>query len=82
LLLVSGCGSNDTDGTDGEGVGQHFASSGDSGYSGEPHLHSGVYEDYPPVEGNDIPINFRNADGPLDTRGGLVRGEVYTALPY
>jgi hypothetical protein len=63
-------------------VGERFASSGNSGYSGEPHLHIGIYEDYPPVEGNDLPFNFRNADGPLDTRGGLIRGETYTALPY
>jgi hypothetical protein len=62
-------------------VGEQFALSGNSGYSGEPHLHFGVYEDYPPVEGNDLPIDFRNADGPLDTRGGLIRGEVYTATP-
>jgi hypothetical protein len=63
-------------------AGKQFASSGNSGYSDEPHLHFGVYEDYPPSEGYDLPINFRNADGPLDTRGGLIRGEVYTALPY
>ena len=63
-------------------VGQQFASSGNSGYSDEPHLHFGVYEDYPPSEGSDLAINFRNADGPLDTRGGLIRGEVYTAMPY
>jgi hypothetical protein len=27
-------------------------------------------------------VNFRNTDGPLDDRGGLVEGELYTALPY
>ena len=63
-------------------VGEEFAASGNSGYSGEPHLHFGVYEDYPTVEGEDIPINFGNADGPMDARGGLIRGETYTALPY
>lgn len=57
-------------------------SGGNSGYSGEPHLHFGVYEDYPPVDGYDLPVNFRNADGSIDERGGLIRGEVYTALPY
>jgi hypothetical protein len=62
--------------------GQFIALSGNSGYSDEPHLHFGVYEDYPPVEGVDIPVNFRNADGPLDSRGGLIRGEYYEALPY
>lgn len=30
----------------------------------------------------DVPINFRNADGPLDKRGGLVEGVAYTALPH
>jgi hypothetical protein len=63
-------------------AGEQFASSGNSGYSGEPHLHFGVYEDYPPVEGNDLPVNFRNAAGPLDSRGGLIRGETYTATAY
>jgi hypothetical protein len=63
-------------------IGEQFASSGNSGYSGEPHLHFGVYEDYPAAEGNDLPANFRNADGPLDLRGGLKRNETYTALPY
>ena len=62
--------------------GQQFASSGNSGESGEPHLHVGVYVDYPPVEGVDLPANFRNAEGPLDSRGGLIRGEAYLALPY
>jgi hypothetical protein len=63
-------------------IGQQFASSGNSGESGEPHLHFLVYQAYPAVEGVDVPVNFRNADGPLDSRGGLVRGEVYLALPY
>ncbi len=63
-------------------IGQYFAFSGNSGESDEPHLHFGVYEDYPPVEGVDVPVNFRNAEGPLDSRGGLIRGEVYRAMPY
>jgi murein DD-endopeptidase MepM/ murein hydrolase activator NlpD len=63
-------------------IGQHFADSGNSGYSDDPHLHFGVYEDYPTVEGFDLPVSFRNADGPLDDLGGLVRGEMYEALPY
>jgi murein DD-endopeptidase MepM/ murein hydrolase activator NlpD len=63
-------------------TGQYFALSGNSGLSGEPHLHFGVYEEYPPVEGVDIPVNFRNADGTLDSRGGLIRWEFYTATSY
>jgi hypothetical protein len=63
-------------------VGQQFASSGNSGYSGEPHLHFGVYQDYPPVEGFDVPVNFRNAEGPIDSLGGLIRGQVYEATQY
>ena len=63
-------------------IGEYFARSGNSGDSGEPHLHFGVYETYPPVEGVDVPVTFRNADGPLDDLGGLIRGEIYTALPY
>jgi hypothetical protein len=30
----------------------------------------------------DLPISFRNAGGPLDDRGGLIRGVTCTALPY
>lgn len=62
-------------------AGQFIALSGNSGYSGEPHLHIGVYQEYPTTEGEDVPFNFRNADGPLDERNGLIRGETYTALP-
>lgn len=63
-------------------TGQYFCLSGNSGESGEPHLHFGVYQDYPPIEGKDIPVNFKNAEGPLDSRNGLIKGEIYTALPY
>jgi murein DD-endopeptidase MepM/ murein hydrolase activator NlpD len=63
-------------------TGQFFAFSGNSGESDVPHLHFGVYENYPPVEGLDVPVNFRNAEGPLDNLGGLIRGAVYKALPY
>lgn len=45
-------------------------------------LHFGVYCTWPVQGGNDVAINFRNADGPLDERGGLVQGATYTALPY
>jgi murein DD-endopeptidase MepM/ murein hydrolase activator NlpD len=63
-------------------TGQYFSFSGNSGQSGEPHLHIGVYQSYPTVEGVDVPINFRNAEGPLDSRNGLIRWAVYRALPY
>jgi len=45
-------------------------------------LHLGVYCTWPIQGGNDMAINFCNADGPLDERGGLVQGATYTALPY
>lgn len=61
-------------------AGQRIAASGNSGNTGGiPHLHFGVYEDWMPVEGEDVPVNFRNAVGPLDSRGGLKRGESYLA---
>jgi|GEM_PF-1833198 len=65
--------------------GQPIASSGESG-SGTgcatfmecAVLHFGVYRR---TWALDLPISFVNADGPLDARGGLVLGAVYTALP-
>jgi murein DD-endopeptidase MepM/ murein hydrolase activator NlpD len=61
--------------------GEVIAQSGTSGGS-LPVLHFGVYRTWPVQTGNDIAVNFRNADGPLDERGGLVQGAIYTALPY
>jgi len=57
---------------------------GSSGHCGTPiaDLHFGVYRAWPPTDGNDLPVSFRNAAGPLDSRGGLQAGVVYTALPY
>jgi murein DD-endopeptidase MepM/ murein hydrolase activator NlpD len=56
----------------------------DSGHCGTPiaDLHFGVYRSWPPAEGADLPVGFRNAEGPLDSRGGLRAGTSYTALPY
>jgi hypothetical protein len=31
------------------------------------------------MEGDDRAVNFRNMDGPVDCRGGLVNGAAYTA---
>jgi len=49
-----------------------------------PLLHFQVYrtQNWRDEMGADIPINFRNADGPLDHRNGLIQGETYTALPW
>ncbi len=62
--------------------GQFIARSGNSGQSGEPHLHLGVYQSYPATEGIDIPFNFSNTQGSLDSANGLIRGQVYLALPF
>jgi murein DD-endopeptidase MepM/ murein hydrolase activator NlpD len=62
-------------------VGQYIAASGSSGVS-IPLLHFGVFPEWPPVDGNDIAINFSNADGPLDSNDGLIAGESYLALPF
>jgi hypothetical protein len=59
-------------------AGQLIAYSGSSGNT-EPHLHFGVYANYPPQEGDDRAVNFRNNSGQHDFRGGLVMGETYTA---
>jgi murein DD-endopeptidase MepM/ murein hydrolase activator NlpD len=64
------------------GRGQLIALSGSSGSPGNPHLHFGVYRTYLPVEGDDLAVNFRNAEGPLDSRGGLQEGVTYLAAPY
>jgi murein DD-endopeptidase MepM/ murein hydrolase activator NlpD len=49
---------------------------GSSGHCGTPvaDLHFGVYRWWPVADGQDLPVSFRNADGPLDSRGGLQRG--------
>ena len=60
---------------------QPIALSGNSGQTSDAHLHFGVYLTWPPQEGWDLPVNFRNADGPLDALGGLRRYRRYEALP-
>ena len=64
-------------------AGEPIADSGNSGMTGgRPHLHFGVYEYWPPTEGRGVPVNFRNAEGPLDPRRGLMFNRVYEALPW
>jgi murein DD-endopeptidase MepM/ murein hydrolase activator NlpD len=63
-------------------AGQTIAKSGNSGNTmGTPHLHFGVYASWPPVEGFDLAINFKNAGGELDNLGGLIAGNGYKAMP-
>lgn len=62
-------------------AGQPLGSSGHSGTT-VADLHFGVYRSWPVVNGADVPVNFRNAQGALDSRGGLQRGATYTALVY
>ncbi len=64
------------------GQAQLLGYSGNSGLTDGPHLHFGVYRTYPPQEGDDLPVNFINAEGALDERGGLIHGMVYNALAY
>lgn len=60
-------------------TGEVIALSGNSGLTGLPHLHFGVYQSMSLQEGKDVPVNFRNTDYPLDDWGGLRRGGVYEA---
>jgi murein DD-endopeptidase MepM/ murein hydrolase activator NlpD len=63
--------------------GQPIAESGNSGNTqGLPHLHFGVYENWPAKKGFDVPVNFRNAEGTLDQRKGLRPGGYFKALPF
>jgi murein DD-endopeptidase MepM/ murein hydrolase activator NlpD len=63
------------------GRGQPLANSGSAG-TPVADLHFGVYRTWPIHDGDDIAVNFRNAQGPLDERGGLRQGVSYLALPY
>ena len=62
--------------------GQRLGEIGLSGRTEFPHLHFAVYRSYPGVSGDDVSVNFRNAEGPHDERGGLIQGALFTALPW
>ncbi|MFH1329200.1 MAG: M23 family metallopeptidase [Actinomycetota bacterium] len=63
--------------------GERIGASGNSGNTqNTPHLHFGVYRAMPQYEEMGVPVNFRNADGPLDTLGGLLVNRLYRALPW
>ncbi len=61
-------------------TGQRVATSGDTG--SYPHLHFAVYRNRQLIDDNSLPVNFSNASGPLDERGGLMTGASYEALSY
>jgi len=63
-------------------AGQHIADLGHLGNPVADLLHFGVYRTWPNRGGDDLPVNFRNAQGPLDSRGGLIQKMFYLALPY
>ncbi len=63
--------------------GEKIALSGNSGNTlNFPHLHVGLYESYPPVETYDLPIIFKNIEGPVDDLGRLIADSWYTAMEY
>jgi hypothetical protein len=62
-------------------TGQFIANSGSAGTL-VADLHFGVYRTWPIQDGDDVAVNFRNAQGPLDARGGLQQGVAYLALAY
>jgi len=45
-----------------------------------PHLHFGVSETQVYDQSQSRAVSFSNAQGPLDSRGGLAEGTTYTAL--
>jgi hypothetical protein len=45
-----------------------------------PHLHFEVFESVVYGWDHEVPVSFRNASGPLDSRGGLARDVVFLAL--
>ena len=63
--------------------GQPIGLSGDSGCSSGPHLHVALFRDRTNFDArSSLPLNYRNADGPLDPRQGLVYDALYRATPW
>lgn len=63
--------------------GDFIGLSGDSGCSIGPHVHVGVYKQRGPYDRQyTLPINFRNAEGPLSGNNGLIQKSSYKALGY
>lgn len=64
--------------------GDELGANGASGNTGGfPHLHFEVFASRGNYsKSNAVPVNFANAGGPLDSRGGLQAGTAYTALSY
>ncbi len=61
--------------------GQPLGLSGDSGCSSGPHLHTTLHHDATHYgRQSTLPINYRNAGGPLDRNNGLQQATRYTAL--
>jgi murein DD-endopeptidase MepM/ murein hydrolase activator NlpD len=59
-------------------TGQLIGSCGATGEESRiPHVHFEVFENAPFVWDQGIPVNFRNAEGILDARGGLEYGGTY-----
>jgi murein DD-endopeptidase MepM/ murein hydrolase activator NlpD len=62
--------------------GQPIGLSGDTGNSSGPHIHIALFRSANNFDRQStLPINFRNAQGPLDGNRGLVQGANYTAGP-
>ncbi|MEZ4455110.1 MAG: M23 family metallopeptidase [Gemmatimonadales bacterium] len=62
--------------------GQPIGRSGDSGCSSGPHLHVMLFRNGTSFgKENTIPLNYHDADGPVDVRGGLVQDAFYRVRP-
>ncbi|MCE7994273.1 MAG: peptidoglycan DD-metalloendopeptidase family protein [Roseivirga sp.] len=60
--------------------GELIGYSGDSGCSIGPHLHLGIFRQRGPYDRQyTMPVNFTNAEGPLNAANGLVQDGIYTA---